>query len=212
MLSRLQISILLGLVVVTWWITLFIRGVPLNKEYLMPFAPTVSVLVAYQFIFEHWLWRLGWINRWLVKRPDLRGTWLVDIRSNYKNPETGETVSPITAFMGVEQTYSTLKMHLMTEESQSWLIVDKIEHSPKGNGFRVVGVYNNEPEIGLRGNRSEIHYGVFILDVHGQRGRRPDVLDGHYWTDRNTNGKMSLVKRKERVFTRFPDAKKAFGS
>jgi hypothetical protein len=210
MLTRLHITFLLGLVVVTWWIILIIKGFSFGKEYLIPFTPTITAFVCYQFVLDKFLWRWKPVNRWMVKRPDLRGTWLVKIESNYINSDTKKKIEPITAFMGIEQTFFTLKMHLMTEESESWLIVDKIENSPKGNGFRVVGVYNNEPEISLRGNRSEIHYGVFILDIHGERGKKPIALEGHYWTDRNTNGKMCLSEPQDHVYTRFKDAQKEF--
>ena len=114
----------------------------------------------------------------------------------------------IVCYMGVEQTLSTLQMHLMTPESESWLIADRIRPSPSGNGYQVAAVYTNKPKIHLRGDRSEMHQGALVLDTHGPNFR-PDTLTGEYWTDRKTKGQMNLTTRVCQVFTRYEDAERA---
>ena len=117
----------------------------------------------------------------------------------------------IVCYMGVEQTLSELKMHLMTPESESWSIASHINPSPSGNGYQAIGVYTNEPNIHLRDKRiSEIHKGTLIIDTHGS-GVRPDTLTAQYWTDRKTMGTMDFKSRVDEVFTRFEDAKQHFG-
>ena len=116
----------------------------------------------------------------------------------------------IVCYMGVEQTLSELKMHLMTPESESWSIASHILPSPSGNGYQAIGVYTNEPDIHLRDKRiSEIHKGTLIIDTHGF-GVRPDSLTAQYWTDRKTMGTMDFNNRVDEVFTRFEDAKQHF--
>ena len=116
----------------------------------------------------------------------------------------------IVCYMGIEQTLSELKMHLMTPESESLAIASHIIPSQSGNGYQVICVYRNDPDIHLRGKRiSEMHRGTFIVDTHGS-GVRPDTLTGQYWTDRKTMGTMDFNSRVDEVFTRFEEAKQHF--
>ena len=100
----------------------------------------------------------------------------------------------IICYMGVAQTLSTLQMHLMTPESESWFIAERITPSRSKVGYRVVGVYTNEPKTYLRGKRSEIHLGGLLLETHGP-ANRPNTLTGEYWTDRKTKGQMTFTER-----------------
>ena len=111
--------------------------------------------------------------------------------------------------MGVAQTLSTLQMHLMTPESESWFIAERISPSPSGVGYQVAGVYTNRPQTHLRGERSEMHFGALLLDAHGP-ANRPNTLTGEYWTDRKTKGRMTFTERRPEVFTHFKDAAEDF--
>ncbi len=116
----------------------------------------------------------------------------------------------IVCYMGVKQTLSELKMHLMTPESESWSIASHIRPSPSGNGYQVICVYKNKPNIHLRDERiSEIHNGALIIDTHGS-GVRPDTFTAEYWTDRKTVGSMKFESRISQVFTHFEDADQHF--
>ena len=134
-----------------------------------------------------------------------RGTWRVELESDWIDPNTKVGVPTIICYMGVTQTLSTLQMHLMTPESESRFIAERISPSPNGVGYRVAGVYTNRPQTHLRGERSEMHYGGLLLDTHGP-ANRPNTLTGEYWTDRKTKGRMTFTERRPEVFTRFKDA------
>ena len=189
-LERFHISVFLGIAALVWLGVLLVNGTPVTLAHAHPFTAVVSALVGFGLLFEHVLWRLPLLHGWFVKRPDLRGTWRVEIQSSYIRPETGERVPKIVCYMGVQQTLSRLQMHLMTPESESWFIADHVRPSPNGNGYQVIGVYTNEPDVHLRGERiSEIHQGALIVETHGE-GVRPDTLTAKYWTDRKTTGKM----------------------
>lgn len=118
----------------------------------------------------------------------------------------------IVCYMGVTQTLSKLQMHLMTPESESWLVADHVRPSLSGRGFQVVGVYTNEPNIHLRDERiSEIHHGAIIVETHGP-SLRPTTLTAKYWTDRKTTGAMEFTARIDELCTRFLDAQRAFAA
>lgn len=142
-----------------------------------------------------------------MARPDLRGTWRVVLKSEWVDPKTGRSPEPITCYMAIRQTLTTLSMRLMTPESSSWLVAHRVMLSPDGL-YQVAGVYTNKPQVHLRGDRSEIHFGAILLDVHGDP---PAELDGHYWTDRDTRGAMQLTDRRRETCSTFEEAAAVFG-
>ncbi|MBL7252168.1 hypothetical protein ACLD02_18015 [Alloalcanivorax sp. C16-2] len=210
--QRLHITAFLAIAAVIWLAVLWLQGTPVSWDHARPFSIVVSGLVAVGLLFEFWLWRNRLFHGWFFARPDLRGTWKVVIQSSYVRPETNERVAPIECYMGVTQTLSKLNMHLMTPESESWLIADHVRPSPSGNGYQIIGVYTNEPNVHLRHERiSEMHQGAMIVETHGS-SVQPRTLTAKYWTDRKTNGTMEFNNRKPEVYTRFVDADDAFSS
>lgn len=210
-LERLHITAFVSFAALIWMIVLLCQGTVVSLDYAKPFSIVVSSLVGIGLLFEFVLWRQPWLHGWFFKRPDLRGTWRVEIQSSYIRPETNERVSQIVCYMGVKQTLSTLQMHLMTPESESWFIADHVRQSPNGNGFQIIGVYTNEPNVHLRDERiSEIHHGAIIIETHGST-LKPTTLTAKYWTDRKTTGTMDFTDRIDEIYTRFTEADSAFG-
>ena len=207
--ERVHITVFLAIAALVWWVTLLLLGTPVTLKHGTPFTVVIGAFGILWIVFNRFLWRLPILQGWFIKRPDLRGTWRVELQSNFE-PETGKRVPMIVCYMGVKQTLSELKMHLMTEESESWSIASHIIPSPSGNGYQVICVYTNEPNIHLRDKRiSEMHKGTLNIDTHGS-GVRPDNLTAQYWTDRKTVGTMKFNSRVDKVFTRFEDAEQHF--
>ena len=207
MLSRLHIGTILGLTVLAWAVILWAGGIPLTREYLWPYGSVLSVLVIAAAIFERWGWAWRIFQGWFVKRPDIRGSWRVELESDWVNPDTRQRIDPIICYMTVRQSLTTLSMRLMTAESSSWLIAHKIVEENDGV-FLVTGVYTNTPKLELRGDRSEIHYGALLLRVLGEP---PTSLEGHYWTDRNSRGKMRISNKKAEIFSTYDEAQDRHG-
>lgn len=209
--SRLQISVMLSITVLAWFITLLIQGTEVSWSHLAPFSTVVGVLVILSLAMEYFLWRQSWLQKWLVSMPDLRGTWSVEIQSDWNDPETGNTTPPIKCFMGVKQSMSNLQMHLMTPESESWFVAYSINSAQSGHGYQIAAVYTNKPSIILRADRSSMHLGSLVIETHGDDEVNPGGLVGEYWTDRKTTGSIVLSDRSEKLFTRFDDAQKQLG-
>lgn len=205
--SRLQISVFLGIAAIAWATVLLLQGRQLSLTDLAPFSTVVGVLAVGALLLEKFLWRHPWLHGWFVQRPDLRGTWKVQLQSDWVNPETGLSLGTITCYMGVEQTLSTLQMHLMTPESESWFVAHSVRPSPSETGFQIVGVYTNKPHVHLRSATSSMHLGAVIIDTHGGSNLRPETLTAEYWTDRKTMGRMTFTNRNDAVYTQFSQAK-----
>ena len=209
-LERLHITAFVVIAATVWLAVLLVQGTPVSWAHGRPFSIVVGSLVGLGLLLELVLWRQPWLHGWFVKRPDLRGTWRVELKSSYMRPEDGERMPVIVCFMGVTQTLSKLQIHLMTPESESWFIAEHVRPSPSGTGFQMIGVYTNEPNVHLRDERiSEMHQGAIIVETHGP-GLRPSALTAKYWTDRKTTGTMDCTARIDEVCTRFADAQRGF--
>ena len=209
MLTRIHIASLVIITMVSWFSCLWVQGlVNMDLKLFGPFSLVVGIVTVIIGVFNKWAWSWSIFKGWYVKRPDLRGTWKVELKSNWINSETQKEVPPITAYMTVRQSLTTLSMRLMTPESKSELTTHSIEQLEDGV-YQVAGIYRNEPHIELQGKKSEIHYGSIILNVVGNP---PMSLEGHYWTDRNTRGSVKLTDRIRDIFDTYELAAKALSS
>ncbi len=210
MLSRLHISSFIGLTIAVWLFALWIQGMPvLSADFLKPFGIVVGAIVIVVTVFNKYLWSLRIFRGWYVKRPDLRGTWKVELKSSWVNPETGKIIDPIYGYAVIRQSLTSLSFRLITKESRSVLVAHSIDQQEDEDLFKLVGVYRNEPKIELQGVRSEIHHGSFALEIHGSPVYE---LQGHYWTDRGTKGGMKLSGRVLKLYDTYEQAEIEYGT
>lgn len=207
MLNRLHLSAILLAAVGVWGVMLLFEGVAVSATMLRPFSTVVGVLLLLLLIFDLWAWRFRILQGWFVPRPDVRGTWRVELQSDWKKPETGEMIGPIVAFLVVRQTFSMISMRMLTAESSSELVGAEIAKAADGT-YRISGVYRNEPKLSIR-DRSPIHYGALLLDVEGEPVER---VVGHYWTDRHSRGQIVSTAHNSDIFTSFESASRAFSA
>ena len=198
MLTRVSISTLLIIAVAVWGGFLWFLGIELSWDYAKPYTFTLGVLTALVWLFDKHLWRFP-IFSFLGAKPSLVGTWRVELESTYRDPKTGEKANVIKAFAVIRQTYSMLSIRIMSEESESFLVASRVEKKEDGTCY-IYGVYQSDPEIHQRGKSSEdgrvseIHYGSFKYKLIGSP---TEQIDGHYWTDRHTNGSIKFIGRRK---------------
>jgi len=124
MISRLHISTFIALTVFVWLIALWIQGMPvLNASFLKPFSFVVGVITVVVTLFNRYCWAWKIFQGWYVKRPDLRGTWKVELRSSWIDPKTNKTIDPIYGYAVIRQSLTSMSLRLFTKESKSVLIV-----------------------------------------------------------------------------------------
>jgi len=194
--------------VLAWTVCLLANHQTLQSGFLRLLLAATTAVLWFVVAFELWLWKMPFLHGWLVKLPVVDGTWKVEIRSNWVDPETQQRRGPIVAYMVIRQTLTTLSMKLLTEESTSTLQGTEIVYTP-GKLYCIGGVYQNEPRFGYR-HRSEVHYGGLWLGIADDSNEK--TIAGHYWTDRNTAGSMRLSNRISRKSQSFEEADVAFGS
>lgn len=203
--TKTHISAFIALTIALWLLVLLVQGTPLTAEFLKPFGIVSTIMTGIYFIFDKYLWSCKLFKGWYVKRPDLRGTWRVELQSSWINPETNEVIPQINGYAVVRQSLTSLSLRLMTKESRSVLVAHSIEQQEYDELYKLVGVYRNEPKIELQGVRSKIHHGSFALDIHGSPVYE---LQGFYWTDRGTKGSMKLFGKVCKLYDTFEQAEK----
>lgn len=201
LLTRSTVSILLLIAIVVWGGFLWVLGIELTWDHVQPYSFTLAALTSCLWLFDRYIWRIWPVHK-LVRRPDLNGTWRVSLQSSYKVPGSEEAVAAVDGFAVIRQTFSSMSIRLMTEQAESFLVASSFDIQADGTTF-VYGAYQSDPSIHLRSGISEIHYGSFRYKVIG---RPPGQLSGHYWTDRNTNGSISLSDRKNVFFDSYIEA------
>jgi hypothetical protein len=189
-------------VVLAWTVVLYANHETMHSTWLRPLSTVMTVVLYAVMAFDLWLWKIPLLHGWFVRRPVIDGTWGVEMRSNWKNPATGKVPGPVEGYMVIRQTFSTLSLRLLTEESSSELVGTEIVCSSDGL-YCVSGVYRNEPRFQVR-DRSEIHYGAVWLRIIDEPEKK---LMGHYWTDRETAGEIELGNRQKKRFQTFQSAR-----
>lgn len=197
--TRYQLIAILAVATVIWGATLYLRGLPLSWSHVEPFSYAVTGASAACFAFDRWLWH-WWIFRgWFVKRPYLKGTWRAELKSTYHEPTTNAQIPPIHAIMVISQTHSSLGMRLFTDQASSHVVASSIREKVQGSPtiYELVAVYLNQPSIQHRQTgASAIHFGSVLLEIEGIPCT---TLRGHYWTDRATNGEITLRSRRPKL-------------
>lgn len=201
MLSRLHLSAILLVASAIWGGLLLYQGVAIGGSWFHPFSGVVGALVLLLAAFDLWAWRLRILRGWFVPRPDLRGTWRVELQSGWKDPATDKVIGPIVAYLVVRQTFSWLSIRMLTAESASELVAAEINKASDGT-YRLAAVYRNEPKLSVR-DRSPIHYGAIVLDVQVDPVKE---LAGCYWTDRNSRGELRTLAKHDWLAGSFKEA------
>lgn len=150
-------------------------------------------------IVDRWVWRWPLLRRFFA-RPDLRGTWVGELRSSWRPPGADESAKPIEAALVITQTLRRIVVSHLTKESRSHTLIADIINDEGGRSL--AGLYVNQPRL-PRQDTSRIHHGGLLL--HIQAGERPR-LHGSYWTDRSTHGELEFALVDRAQVTDFPSA------
>ncbi len=185
--TRTQVTALLGFAVLTWGTWLLSAGVAVGVEHLAPFSLTVGALVGVVTLFNLYVWRWPVFRSVLSDRPILRGTWQLEMESNFIDEATGQK-KRIEAYYLIRQTYAHLSIRLLTKETTSKTLCAQLSKSDDGE-WMLQGTYLDTPDISQR-EHSQIHFGAFGLRLAGDP---ISSIHGQYWTDRGTKGTVRSI-------------------
>jgi SMODS-associating 2TM, beta-strand rich effector domain len=189
------------------WAALILTGfVTGNTEAFSTISEAVPLLLLALFFFERWGWRYGRLPQ-AVGVPLVRGTWKGTLQPLAPDQAPGESSGSKVAYLAVEQTLTTVSVRLMTDESESDQIAGIV--ATRASGAPAISyTYLNTPTIDRR-EASPIHHGGGLLTIYdGTRLR----LEGEYWTERRTKGKLAFTEHAAKVARSYADATALFAA
>jgi len=200
---RSQVTLIIALAVLIWGGILYFSGGGISWNLLAPFGITVTVVTLASILFVNFIWKWGLLRRWLVQRPNLSGTWKCKLVSNYT--VEGKGVEK-TVYVVIRQSLLSIHFSMYTDEARSVSISENITMD-RGGLFSLAIVYRNTPKVEHRQEKSEMHYGAALFtDISYDT----NCIEGHYWTDRNTNGSLDFLKRNKKLVESYAAADKLF--
>lgn len=138
--------------------------------------------------FDHFVWKWRWVLPF-VKRPYIEGTWKGQLTSYRRDPETDKKITSVhDVVVVIDQTFTDVRITLMTKESKSRSIVSELI-SQGENDWVLFYQYDNTPKLQYR-DKSAIHRGGSSIDIPG---RLPETLYNEYWTNRESKGTFDLT-------------------
>lgn len=187
---------------VLWGILLLTSGLFKSFDILKALGQIPQAVTIYIFIglvFRKWIWRWSFLQGWLIKIPNIQGTWRGTLQSDWINPDSGQGIAPIPVVLVIRQTFSTIKCTLMTQESSSYSTTADINYMHSGDDLYLTYNYTNRPKATFM-HRSEIHDGAASLKIITKPTR---CFEGIYWTSRKTRGDIALQFESKKLVEKF---------
>lgn len=202
-----HIKTLIWILALVWAVLLCIDGMVVTIAFFKPLSFVTALAIILVGVFNKWLWKWKILYPWFVSTPNISGTWQAKINSSWIDKNTGEKRDDIEAYFIIQQTLSNIKILLVTAESSSELIGGELAKDKNTGKYRITGVYLNEPKL-LKVKQSPMHYGALFckIVING----KSTVIDGCYWTSRETKGDIVFLKHSKQTCSKFNECRKLF--
>ncbi|KQT33262.1 hypothetical protein [Methylophilus sp. Leaf414] len=198
-----SLYVLVGISAIAWFSLAYFSDLDLSKFKdffgLIPKVVTIDLLIM--AIFVKWGWKLKVFRGWLVPFPNLNGSWVGFIYSDWKNPNTGEKPPPIPVMLTVNQSFSHISCMMRTAEMESSSYSEGFIIDPDRQIKNIAYSYCSKPRISLS-DRSTPHDGTAVFKII----EKPELkLVGRYWTERLTKGEIKLEFHSAELLEELPD-------
>lgn len=198
------ISLLVGISVVAFIALAHFNNLDLSRvENLLELSPKViSIDALVVTVFTKWGWKLKLFRGWLVPFPNLSGSWLGHIHSDWKNPKTDLKPPPIPIMLTVNQSFFKISCIMRTSEmksssySEGFLIDD--DRQIKSIAYS----YISKPRLSLS-DRSMAHDGTAVFEIIEKPKKK---IVGRYWTERLTKGEIVLEHYSTKLVEEMPES------
>ena len=199
-----SIYLLIGVSAVIWFILAFLKGLDLSDagDFFSQIPQVASIDLIIVAVFAKWGWTLRMFRGWLVPFPNLNGTWVGFIHSDWKNPTTGEKPPPIPVMLTINQSFFHISCLMRTSEMESssyseGFIIDSARQIKK-----VAYSYTSKPRLSLS-ERSIPHDGTAVFQII----EKPKLkLTGRYWTERLTKGEIIFEYHTAELLEELPES------
>ena len=189
---------------IAWFVLAYFNKLDLSKMGdffgLIPKVVTIDLFVI--GIFVKWGWKQKIFRNWLVPFPDLNGTWLGSIHSDWVNPNTGNKPPPIPVMLTINQSFSHVSCKMTTSEMESNSYSEGFIIDAERQIKEIAYSYNSKPRLSLS-ERSTPHDGTAVFKIIENPVLK---LVGRYWTERPTKGEIIVEFHKRPILEELPES------
>jgi len=168
------------------------------SSWLFVIPKVITVQLISILLFNKYFWKCKIFRKWLVAFPDMSGTWIGLLKSNYINPKTKKRVDPIPCMLVIKHKFKKININFYSGESISYSFSEELNFDSNRHLKRLSYSYTNEPST-LLDYRSTSHKGTTILNLVND-----NELIGYYYTDRTTKGEMSFNFHSKEFLDKIP--------
>ena len=197
-----SVYILVFVSAIAWILLAYIQKLDLSSAVdmlrLLPTVVTIDLLAIGAFV--KWGWKLKYFRGWLVPFPNLHGTWIGHIHSDWRNPETGEKPPPIPVMLTINQSFFHVSCVMRTGEMSSSSYSEGFMIDADRQIKKIAYSYESKPRVSLK-DRSTPHDGTAVFEIIEKPKRK---LIGRYWTERPTTGEILLEPHSDELAEELP--------
>lgn len=188
----------IALAAAAWTAILVVGGGKLESAWMKPLGLASSVVVFVILGFDRWAWRWPVVRRF-VRRPVLRGTWKTELRTSYD----GRVGEGIEAYLVIRQSLSKVTATMLFDRSNSTsMSADLVCEDDR---WTLYYLFRSEKHA-LEPPDNPPARGAAHVTV----GRSPKLhLEGDYWMEHGTRGRIRTVGYVKTVFDTFSGAQQA---
>lgn len=168
------------------------------SSWLFVFPKVIAIEALTFWLFHSFLWKWKIFRKWLVLFPNLGGTWIGEIQSDYIDPKTNKQIKPIPCMSIVVHRFNQINFKIKTIESESISFSEQLQFDKTSHSKRITFSYVNDPNL-LLDYRSDSHKGTTILKLVGE-----DKMEGYYFTSRGTKGLIILRRYSKKMLDELP--------
>jgi hypothetical protein len=164
---------------------------------------SASTLVIFALVaFESWAWRF-FPFRLLVRKAVLHGTWKIEQATSYE-PQKHNTIE---AYLVIDQSFSGIReVRGLYEHSGSHSLAATL--SSERSACTLAFIFRTEAHVMHRdGNPPSRGASVLQIGLHPRTH-----LEGDYWMERGTHGRLTSTARRPKLYGTFESARHAFSA
>ena len=198
-----SLYLLLGFSAVVWFLLAYYSELDLSKvkDFFGLVPKVVSIDLLMIAVFVKWGWKLKIFRGWLVPFPNLNGSWIGFLYSDWKNPETGEMPPSIPVMLTVNQSFFHMSCMMRTGEMESFSYSESFLIDPDRQIKNIAYSYTSKPRLSLS-ERSISHDGTAVFQIIEKPKQK---LVGRYWTERLTKGEIVLEYHSKQLLEDLPE-------
>lgn len=170
---------------------------PVDATWLKPAGAVMSGVVLMLLAFDRWAWKL--LPCSISKRPNIHGTWKAEL--HYQWPDGAPTQTK-PCYLTIRQTYSTVTVDMHLDISASHSTSAAVVRS---NGrYSLWWTYWNSANT-LQRDDNPPHRASAAAGI----SLKPEMrLEGDYWTERKTRGRIVTLAHSKHLYDDFVSAER----